>query len=122
MKTINILLGMAGFVALCVLSFNYVEGHESTRLKNAQAMLTKTIERITHEANILNQDKIDVEGRLRRACSLLDAAGVVGVGDFCDEELEEGEKPDDMDSGSDSSDEPVESDIEKSEGDSDARN
>lgn len=86
MRTFSILLGLTGFVTLCVLSFNYVEGHESTRLKKELEEYKLEIERISGEANILNQNKINMEGRLKQACGLLAAAEIAN--DLCEEEEE----------------------------------
>lgn len=113
MKAISILLGMTGFVTLCVLSFNYVEGHESTKLKKELEEYKLEIERISGDAKVLNQNKINVEGRLKQACSLLAAAEIAN--DLCEEE-EETEV-----SGSPEAISPaaIEGDEKKSEGNSD---
>lgn len=89
MRTVSILLGLTGFVALCVLSFSYVEGHESTKVKKELEEHKLEIERISGDAKVLNQDKIDAEGRLKQACGLLAAAEIVN--DLCEgeEELDE---------------------------------
>ncbi len=101
MRMISALLGLTGFFAICVLSFNYVEGHESTKVKKELEESKQEIERIVGDAKVLNQSKIDVEGRLKQACSLLAALDILDGG-ICDgEELEEGEKPDVVESGPD---------------------
>ena len=94
MKTISILLGLTGFIVICASSFDYVEGHESTKVKKELEEHKQEIERISGDAKVLNQKKIDVEERLTRACRLLAAADIFDGGICDEEELEEGERPD----------------------------
>jgi len=70
-KAISGLFCVAGFIALCVVSFNYVEAHDSTEVKNENSRLEEKVESLRTEVGDLNTARINMEGRLRQACSAL---------------------------------------------------
>lgn len=84
MRTISTLLGITGVIALCVLSFNYVEEHESTKVKKELAAYKLELEQVSQHAGNMREDKNSAEFKLKQACSLLTAAAVFTAG-LCDE-------------------------------------
>ncbi len=90
MRMAKFLIGLAAFFGVCVLSFNYIQGHGYTLLEQERDEWKSEAERISGKLGSLKTDKIHVEGKLRQACSLLKAAEVWNV--VC-EEPENSEEP-----------------------------
>lgn len=79
MKTLSVLLGVAGFIAVCAWCFNYVEGHKSTAQKEKIVAYSGAIADLSNENEML-------QGKLRQACTLLEEAEVENV--LCEEQPE----------------------------------
>lgn len=105
MRMVKFLGGLAVFIAVCVLSFNYVEGHSSTAKKemidNQRSELNRISEKLGGVVDSLGKvktDKLNVEERLKQACGLLTAAEIEN--EVCekpqseDEKIEEGKDSD----------------------------
>lgn len=86
MGMVKFLLGLAAFLGVCVLSFNYVQGHRYTLLEQERDEWKSETERISEKFGSLKTDKINVEGKLKQACSLLTLAAVENS--ICNEERE----------------------------------
>lgn len=76
MGMVKFLVGLAAFLGVCMLSFNYVQGHRYTLLEQERNEWKSEAGRISGEFGSLKTDKINVEGKLKQACSLLKAAEV----------------------------------------------
>ncbi len=76
-------------VGVCMLSFNYVKWHESTIVKQERDEWKGETERISGKLGSLIREKSTLEGRLRQACSLLQAAEISST--ICLEPEDEGE-------------------------------
>lgn len=84
MKVLVFLFGFAGFVVICALSFNYVEGHDSTRVKQERDKWKLKSERVFERSaslleklDSLKADVSHLEDTLKEACSLLKAADIL---------------------------------------------
>ncbi len=92
MGMIKFLLGFAGFVGICVVSFNYVEGHKSTELRNTISAYSEELERISGESIEIKRQNADMELIQRRLCALLEEAEIGS--DLCVElDLDKAEVP-----------------------------
>ena len=76
MGMIKFLLGFAGIVGICVWSFNYVEGHNSTELKNMISQYSEELERISEKCQTVKRQNVDMEIIRRRLCALLEEAEI----------------------------------------------
>lgn len=82
MRMIKFLAGLAAILGVCIVSFNYVEGHESTARDAQIKQLEQQYAVQTEKFDSLNHEKIDIEGKLKQACGLLKAAEVEN--DLCE--------------------------------------
>lgn len=71
MKTVKGVVGIAIFLAMCVGSFNYVESHDSTKLRNRVTRLEEKVGGLRTENVDLNNERIGIEAKLRQVCNAL---------------------------------------------------
>lgn len=94
MKMIKSLAVLAAFVGICILSFNYVEGHDSTGRKKTIKQQAVKIENLTQQYMGIDGTKRQLEGqiyqltkKLQQTCALLKAAEIVNS--VCEEIVSE---------------------------------
>lgn len=90
MRMAKFMIGVGILVSVCVLSFNYVRGHQSTAVKEELAEWKAEAEGISEKANTLQTAYSNLDGRLRQACLLLKNAEIEN--DVCPKSDEVAEK------------------------------
>lgn len=91
MRMIKFLGCMGALVAVCVWSYDYTKGHESTLQKQKIAEYKSELHEVSGQHNDLIDEHNHLEWKLRQACDLLTVAKIKN--DVCEEpEPEESEK------------------------------
>jgi len=88
------LIGLVIVVGVCVWSFNYTEGHESTLRKQKNKECMAELDRISFSLDILANEYNSLQSqyrwKLEKACDLLNAAKIET--DICEEPEEKAEE------------------------------
>lgn len=74
--TIKLIVFLGLILGAGVISFDYVEGHEATRLERQVETLQQAVDGQMEITERYKRDAIALDGRLRQVCTLLTAADI----------------------------------------------